>query len=107
MTTILTTISDWFRPHLLAISLAILATILTIYGDGINRAVKKQFSGASFLVRLSAFVALCAFGYGFLNIALGKVLAQMLGGLDGRTLAPVIVAVFFCLGLLAERRKQI
>jgi hypothetical protein len=107
MTTILTTVSDWFRPHLLAISLALLATILTIYGDDINRSVKRQFAKATFLVRVSAFVALCAFGYGFLNIALGKVLADMLGGLDGVTLAPAIILAFFGLGLLAERRNQI
>jgi len=89
------------------ISMALVATILIIYGNNINSAIKKQVSSTPFLVRFSVFVALCAFGYAAASILLAKFVKILLRGLPDEYLAPFIIVLFLIEGLLAERKEQI
>ena len=99
--------SEWMRPHLKMISLAIVATLLTIYGGHINDLIKKALGNHHFLFRFFIFVLVCAFGYGMLTIAVSYLAAKLLTSLTNTQLSPVIIGIFFFIGLLAERKNHI
>ena len=104
---ILTALADWIRPHSGNIALALIATILVVYGDDINRAVKKQLRPYPYLIRLIGFVMLCAFGYGALTVYATPVIENLIQKIPNLYLAPAVAILFLLVGLLAERRRQI
>ncbi|WP_121410459.1 DUF3392 family protein, partial [Pseudomonas aeruginosa] len=53
--------------------------------------------------RTLLFVTLCALGYGLAMIFLTPWLAKGLGYFNNYTLAPVLLLVFFLIGVLADR----
>jgi len=104
---VLFALADWIRPHSDNIALALIATLLVVYGDDINRAVKNQLRPYPYIVRLIGFVVLCAFGYGALTVYATPVLEDMINRIPSLYLAPVVMLLFLMVGLLAERRRQI
>lgn len=100
-------LADWIRPHSDNIALALVATLLVVYGDEINRAVKQQLKPYPYIIRLVGFVVLCAFGYGALTVYATPVIEDLLRKVPGLYLAPVVMLLFLVVGLLAERRRQI
>lgn len=98
--------SQWLRPHLMAISLMIVATLLVLYGNNVNAAVRRQIHHYHFIIRTTIFVLLCAFGYGLLTSLLTPFLARQLAHLPNYYLAPVVFIISIGLGLLAERKGQ-
>lgn len=106
LTDLLADFSGWFRPHLTFIASALIATILVIYGDRINKAVWALVKGAHFIVRTLVFIALCAFGYGALAVYLVPLLKKLLLLPGSLWLGPVVVLVFVFIGLLAEKQSR-
>ncbi|OOV87012.1 DUF3392 family protein [Oceanospirillum linum] len=104
---LLLAMADWIRPHSDNIALALIATLLVIYGDEINRIVKQQLRPYPYIIRLIGFVVLCAFGYGALTVYATPVLEDIINRIPGLYLAPAIMLLFLLVGLLAERRRQI
>ena len=100
-------LSQFMREYLRQISVALIATVLALYGGYINDAVKSLLKNYHFIVRFMVFVLLCAFGYGALSIYAAKFARMLLGELDNLWLAPVIVVSFLVIGLLAEHKKKI
>jgi hypothetical protein len=100
-------LSGFFQPHLPEFATALVATVLVLYGEDINSAIKKVFKKEPFAVRFSVFVLVCAFGYGAVTVLITRVLTDLLGRLDGAWLSPLIIAAFIALGLLAEEKRQI
>lgn len=96
-------LSRWSRGHLYDISLAIMATLLVLLGPGINAWIQQRIGGLNFLFRTLLFVTLCALGYGLAMIFLTPWLAKGLGYFNNYTLAPVLLLVFFLIGVLADR----
>lgn len=96
----------WTRQHLGEIALALVATLLVIYGDDLNRFVKRQLRTYPRLVRLIGFVLMCAFGYGALTVLFTPILASWLAMVNTRWLAPLVAGVFLLVGWLAERKHQ-
>lgn len=99
--------SQWLYPWLADISTAIMATLLVIYGDTINRMLKRQISGLHFLFRTLIFILLCAFGYGALLIYGAPMLTKLLASLGMIYLGPLVVCVFIALGTIAEKKNRI
>ncbi len=95
--------SQWLYPWLGEIAMAIMATLLVIYGHSINRLVKKQTSGMHFIFRTLIFILLCTFGYGALLIYVTPILSHILVGVGMIYLGPLIVGIFVTLGVLAEK----
>lgn len=93
----------WVRQYILMIAMAQVATILVVFGDHINAIVRIVVKPYPFVVRVGAFVALCAFGYGALTAFTTPVYAKVLGMLNGYLLTPVIFVSFVLIGMLAER----
>ena len=99
--------SQSIRPVLPHVSVAFTSTILAVFGSEINGLVKRLIRRRTFIIRVSAFVALVTFGYGALNLVIAHLVSQMLMGTDDLWLCPVVVSVFIGIGVLAESRKQI
>ncbi len=100
-------LSEWLRPNLEPIALAMIATLLVMFGNDLNKWVRKSVRRYHFFVRLLVFILVCAVGYGLATVFMTKLLAQMLGGLSNHYLAIVVGAIFIGLGLLAEERNQL
>jgi hypothetical protein len=100
---LIVTLSRWSRTHLYDISLAIMATLLVLFGPGINARVQRNTSNMNFIFRTLIFVLLCAIGYGLLIVFATPYMAKGLSFFNNFTLAPVLILVFFIIGILADR----
>lgn len=100
---LIATVSRWTRGHLYDISLAIMATVLVLFGPGINTWIQQRIGGLNFIFRTLLFVLICAVGYGLAMIFLTPWLAKGLGYFNNYTLAPVLLLVFFLIGVIADR----
>lgn len=94
------------RPHVRDISLALVATSLVVFGDDINRMIRRQISRLHFIWRTLIFVVVCAFGYGAFTLFMTPVVANQLAALNNLWLPLVVMALFIVLGMLAQRRRQ-
>jgi len=102
----LLTLSSWIKPYNQDISLAIVATLLVIFGNSINRAVRRSVRNYWIIVRVTAFIALCTFGYGAITVWVVPLLAKALLWLPAAYYGACIVAGFIVLGLMAERYQR-
>ncbi|MFW5858249.1 MAG: DUF3392 domain-containing protein [Planctomycetota bacterium] len=100
-------LSQVLRPHLGEVAMALVATLLVVYGNEINAAVKRRVIAWPFVVRLAVFVLLCAVGYGAIIIFVSPLVAKGLARLGGVWLAPLVAAAFLVVGILAERKRQV
>ncbi|HWV11123.1 MULTISPECIES: DUF3392 domain-containing protein [unclassified Pseudomonas] len=100
---LIVTLSRWSRSHLGDISLAIMATLLVLFGPGINAWVQRTIGNLNFVLRTLLFVVFCAVGYGLAIVFLTPWLANGLSYFNNYTLAPVLLLVFFIIGVLADR----
>jgi hypothetical protein len=96
-------LSRWSRSHLGDISLALMATLFVLFGPGLNAWVQRSIGSLNFVLRTLIFVLLCALVYGLAIIFLTPYLAQALGSFNNYSLAPVLLLVFFVIGVLADR----
>ncbi len=103
----LNTLTSWLVPHYSAISIIVGATILVIYGDVINKHIKRALSPYHFIIRTAAFVLLCAFGYGALILVCAPWIKQGILWIPSTYQGVVIVIGFLLLGYLAENRRYI
>jgi hypothetical protein len=104
---LLNDLGHWFRPYQYQSALAVIATMLVIFGNDINSAIKKLVVKQHFIVRTLVFVLVCAFGYGLLTIWLTNLLAQQLAKLPNLYLVPVVFTLFFTLGMYAQKQRHI
>lgn len=99
--------SLWLRPHMSGIAFMVVATLLVLYGNTINGMVKHAVRHYYFVVRVTIFILLCAFGYGLLTTILTPILATQLASLPNLYLSPVVVVITVALGILAERKRHL
>ena len=100
---LIATLSRWSRSHLSDISLAIMATLLVLFGPAINAWVQQRIGSLNFVFRTLLFVLICAVGYGLAMVFVTPGLAKGLGYVNNYTLAPVLLLVFFVIGMIADR----
>ncbi|HLA32220.1 MAG TPA: DUF3392 domain-containing protein [Pseudomonas sp.] len=100
---LIVTLSRWSRSHLHDIALAIMATLLVLFGPSLNAWVQRSTASMNFLLRTLIFVLLCAIGYGLLLVFATPYMAKGLGYFNNFTLAPMLLLVFFIIGILADR----
>jgi len=98
--------SKWMRDELRAVSMAIIATILIVFGNSINRGVRKMIKNYNFFLRLLIFIALCAFGYGLAALMAAKVLTSLLGTMSNTALSPIVFLIFVAIGFIAEHKNH-
>ncbi|MCO3053941.1 DUF3392 domain-containing protein [Pseudomonas aeruginosa] len=100
---LIATLSRWSRSHLSDISLAIMATLLVLFGPAINAWVQQRIGSLNFVFRTLLFVLICAVGYGLAMVFVTPWLTKGLGYFNNYTLAPVLLLVFFVIGMIADR----
>ncbi|MFT2112148.1 DUF3392 family protein [Marinomonas sp. 2405UD68-3] len=94
-------------PYINDISLALVATVLVIYGDKLNQVLKRVVSGWAFVARVLAFTLMCTFGYGLLTVWVQPFVQAALLAVTFVYRPLFIVSCFAILGFLAERRRQL
>jgi membrane protease YdiL (CAAX protease family) len=102
-----TELGQLFRLYQYQAALAIIATLLVIFGNDINSSIKKILAKQHFIVRTSIFILICAFGYGLLTVWLTSLLAQQLANLPSLYLLPVVFIIFLTLGIYAQKQHHI
>jgi uncharacterized membrane protein YfcA len=102
-----TELGQWFRPYQYQAALAIIATLLVVFGNDINSSIKRLVAKQHFIVRTSVFIVICAFGYGLLTVWLTSLLAQQLAKVPSLYLLPVVFIIFFSLGIYAQKQRHI
>ncbi len=107
MQQLLNNLGMMIRPHFYEIAMMIVATLLVIYGNEINKMVKRQVAHWHFIFRTLVFVVVCAFGYGWLLVWFTPVLASWLAQIPLQFVAVSSIGIVFLLGILAERKKQL
>ena len=95
------------KPYLYQIALAIVATLLVVFGGAINSAIKQLLRKQHIVVRIMVFILVCAFGYGLATVWLTSLLAAQLAKIALVYLAPSIVLFFILLGLYAQKQRHI
>lgn len=91
------------KPYSSQLAMAMVATLLVIYGNAINRTLRALVKPYSFVIRVSAFILLCTLGYGALTVWGASQLKQLISTLPNLYFTPVMLASFVFLGVLAER----
>lgn len=99
--------TDFIQPYLGEISLTLLATILVVYGDVINKHIKRMISPYHFIVRTVIFVLVCAFGYGLIIVFSSPYLKQLFLLVPYHYRGLTVFTLFLLLGYLAENRRYI
>lgn len=107
MSSLLIELGSWFRPYQYQTALAIVATLLVVFGNDINGAIKHLIRKQHFIIRTLLFVFICAFGYGLLTVWLTSVLAKYLALVPTLYIVPLIVGIFLCLGAYAQKQRHI
>lgn len=100
-------LSRWLHPYTYEVAMTIVATVLVVYGDVLNKKIKRLLSAYHFLIRTFVFVLICAFGYGALIVFVTPHVKNLvlLVPLTYRGLS--IILMFLLLGYLAENRRYI
>lgn len=104
---LLNILARWIRPHLRDVCTALVACLLVLYGEDINRWISRKIKVDQLLFRIAIFVAICAFGYGILSVALSALFQEAFLYMDRRLMAPAVLAAFLVVGFIAQRRRHI
>jgi hypothetical protein len=104
---LINSLSSWMKTYLNQIILSMVATLLVIYGNDIMLFFKKQIGSLKLFLRISLFVAFCAFGFTFLTSFLTPLISQTVGRVDSIWLPLVVIASYYLLGLAAQRKGLI
>ncbi|CUS49222.1 MAG: Protein of unknown function (DUF3392) [Idiomarinaceae bacterium HL-53] len=102
---ILRTLTRLVEPYLSTVGMMVVATLLVLYGDNINKTIKRQINHYHFLLRTLLFILVCAFGYGLLLTWLAPLLSQFLGQIPRLYLGISVLGIVVLLGVLAERKR--
>ncbi len=100
-------ITAYTLAHLPLISVALAATLLTIYTPDLTRVLKRRVRKWPLLARSALFIGVMGVGFGAAVLALRPLVGRLLLALGRPWLLPLIFGAVITLGLLAERRKQL
>src|SRR5690606_21609283 len=101
---LIVSLSRWCRGHLSEIALALLATLLVLFGPALNTWLQRTIGGLNFVLRTLLFMAFCALVYGFGLVYTSPGWAEGLADCNNSALAPVLLAGFRLVCLAADRR---
>lgn len=103
----LVTLSSYTRPYLHEIGLSMTATLLVIFGTDITNFVKSQIGSLKYFMRLTLFIIFCAIGFTVLTSYLMPFIVGMLAQIDDLWLFLVVIATYYFIGYLAQRKGLI
>ncbi|WP_191601383.1 DUF3392 domain-containing protein [Marinomonas algicola] len=94
-------------PYLGDVALALVATVLVIYGDRLNRVLKRTVSHWVFIARVTVFILMCTFGYGLLTVWGQPIVRLGILQVPIEYRPTIILFCFILLGVLAERKRHL
>ena len=94
----------WSYKHILVTSW--IAVLLVLYGDHLNKLLKRIMRPYHYIFRIISFVVLCTIGYGFIAIYSEVAVHQLLVFVDRQWFAGIVIFIYLLLGFLAERKHQ-
>lgn len=98
--------SNWLWGYRDLLVTSWIAVLLVLYGDNLNKALKRLMRPYNYFFRILSFVVLCTVGYGLLAIY-GEVAANYLLSHAQRSwFAGIVITIYLFLGFLAERKHQ-
>ena len=100
-------VSDLLADYFSEMSLMLMATLLVVYGDIINKQVKRGLRGLHFVIRGTLFVLLCTFGYGALTLYGAPLLHHIFKFVAYEYRGVAFILAFVAVGIAAERRRYI
>ena len=100
-------LGQWFRPYQGQCAVAIIATLLVLFGGEISQSIRQLIKHQHLVVRTLIFVLVCAFGYGAATVWLSGLLTDLLAKIPTPYLVPAVVSVFVGLGLYAQKQRHI
>ncbi len=98
-------IASVVRPYTSSIAIALIATLLVIFGGAINEMVRTLIKTQPMWLRVLVFILLCTFGYGILSVWLTGLLQEYLRGLSAGMFLLQVSLAFVVIGVLAERSR--
>jgi len=107
MSELLIDFAHWFRPYQSQCAMAIIATLLVLFGSEVTQAIRQLIKKQHIILRTAIFVIVCAFGYGAATVWLTGVFARWLAQVPDVYLMPSILAIFVMLGLYAQKQRHI
>lgn len=107
LTDFIITIGQWLKTYLHEIGLAMVSTLLVIYGNQILALIKKQIGGVQPFLRITLFIVFCAFGFAFLTAFLTPLIIGSLLEVDVIWLPLIVIVSFYIIGFLAQRKGYI
>lgn len=107
MSELLTWGGQLMSPHLGLISMALASAIIVLVSPRLAKLLKSSLHGYPWIIRVSAFVIMCAAGYGAMTVALGHGLHYVLRDISKEALALMVPMAFIALGMVAERRGEL
>lgn len=99
--------SQWMRPHLTDISMAMIATLLVIFGQNLTQLLRLQVGRYHFVVKLTLFVIFSAFGFALLTKYAVPLWTTQLAMIGDDWLAVIVVAIFYGIGWIAQKKQMI
>lgn len=96
-------LSLWCKNYIYQIALAIMATVLVLFGSKVNLTVKAYINRFNFVIRTAVFILVCAFGYGAILVFLTPWLADLLESLHNQVLSPILLLLFIGIGVVADK----
>lgn len=104
---VLIKLSNLFQPYIAEVAMTMVATLLVVYGDVVNKHIKRMLSPYHFVIRTGVFVVICAFGYGAFILFVTPFVKQLIQMIPAMYLGITLTCSFLVLGYLAENRRYI
>ncbi len=94
------------RAHLSELVLVLSAAIVVLLDRPVRRLVHRATRRYHRVLRFLVFLVVCSFGYAALTLACAWLLRVALTLNRGQLMAPLTLAIFLVVGIVAERQKQ-
>jgi hypothetical protein len=107
LNSLLLDVGQWLQGYLHHLSLLLVVCLVSLYANDIIKLTKGFVARRHFIVRVSGFVLITAFGFGFLVVWLSPLLTQALLFFGTKWLGATLLAAFFILGTIADKKNQL
>ncbi|MGO2332506.1 MAG: DUF3392 family protein [Pseudoalteromonas nigrifaciens] len=107
LNSILVNTSQWLHGYLYNLSMLIMVCLVSLYANDIIKLTKGLVAQRHFIIRVICFVLITAFGFGFVVVWLSPLLIKALLFFGTKWLSVTLLAAFFILGTIADRKNQL
>lgn len=104
MQSLMLNIAMYIKPYMMQVSIIMVTCSLVVVDSYIHNRIKRAIRGLNFVFRISIYVLLFAFVYGFMITFLSPMLAKLLYSFSPVVLISFLLVGFIFLGVMIERK---